>query len=55
MKHTPNHPLPPTLSQVFNIIDILINKKNLSLRDNPQIEGFIQKMRDQAHKLSKKK
>ena len=32
----------------------LINEKNLSLRDNPQIEGFIQKMRDQAHKLSKK-
>ncbi len=32
----------------------LINEKNLSLKDNPQIEGFIQKMRDQAHKLSKK-
>ena len=32
----------------------LIDEKNLSLKDNPQIEGFIQKMRDQAHKLSKK-
>ena len=32
----------------------LINEKNLSLKDNPQIEGFIQKMRDQAHKLSKR-
>ena len=32
----------------------LINEKNLSLKDNPQIEGFIQKIRDQAHKLSKK-
>ena len=32
----------------------LLNEKNLSLKDNPQIEGFIQKMRDQAHKLSKK-
>ncbi len=32
----------------------LINEKNLSLKGNPQIEGFIQKMRDQAHKLSKK-
>ena len=32
----------------------LINEKNLSFKDNPQIEGFIQKMRDQAHKLSKK-
>ncbi len=32
----------------------LINEKNISLKDNPQIEGFIQKMRDQAHKLSKK-
>ena len=32
----------------------LINEKNLSLKDSPQIEGFIQKMRDQAHKLSKK-
>ena len=32
----------------------LLNEKNLSLKDSPQIEGFIQKMRDQAHKLSKK-
>ena len=32
----------------------LLDEKNLSLKDNPQIEGFIQKMRDQAHKLSKK-
>ncbi len=32
----------------------LIDEKNLSLKDNPQIEGFIQKMRDQAHKLSKR-
>ena len=32
----------------------LIDEKNLPLKDNPQIEGFIQKMRDQAHKLSKK-
>ncbi len=32
----------------------LIDEKNLSLKDNPQIEGFIQEMRDQAHKLSKK-
>ena len=32
----------------------LLNEKNLSLKDNPKIEGFIQKMRDQAHKLSKK-
>tara|TARA_Y100001970_G_scaffold54633_1_gene69307 strand:+ start:312 stop:1352 length:1041 start_codon:yes stop_codon:yes gene_type:complete len=30
MKHTPNHPLPPTLSQVFNIIDILIKKKKFN-------------------------
>ena len=31
-----------------------LSEKNLSLKDSPQIEGFIQKMRDQAHKLSKK-
>ncbi len=31
-----------------------LNEKNLSLKDSPQIEGFIQKIRDQAHKLSKK-
>ncbi len=31
-----------------------LNEKNLSLKDSPQIEGFVQKMRDQAHKLSKK-
>ena len=31
-----------------------LREKNLSLKDSPQIEGFIQKMRDQAHKLSKK-
>ena len=27
---------------------------NLSLKENPQIEGFIQKMRDKAHNISKK-
>ncbi len=31
-----------------------LSEKNLSLKDSPQIEGFIQKIRDQAHKLSKK-
>ena len=30
------------------------NDKNISLKENPQIEGFIQKMRDKAHNLSKK-
>ena len=29
-------------------------ERNISLREVPQIEGFIQKMRDKAHKLSKK-
>jgi len=31
-----------------------LQQKNLSLKENPQIEGFIQKMRDKAHNLSKK-
>ena len=31
-----------------------LQQKNLSLKDNPQIEGFIQKMRDRAHNISKK-
>ena len=31
-----------------------LQQKNLSLKDNPQIEGFIQKMRDKAHNISKK-
>ena len=31
-----------------------INQKNISLKDSPQVEGFIQKMRDKAHTLSKK-
>ncbi len=31
-----------------------LTDKNLSLKDVPQIEGFIQKMRDRAHNLSKK-
>jgi excinuclease ABC subunit C len=31
-----------------------LRQKNLSLKENPQIEGFIQKMRDKAHNLSKK-
>ena len=31
-----------------------LQKKNLSLKENPQIEGFIQKMRDRAHNISKK-
>ena len=30
------------------------NDKNISLKESPQIEGFIQKMRDKAHNLSKK-
>ena len=43
------------LKEILDLTDIiLINEKNLSLKDSPQIEGFIQKMRDQAHKLSKK-
>ena len=29
-------------------------ERNISLREVPQIEGFIQKMRDKAHNLSKK-
>ena len=31
-----------------------LQQKNLSLKENPQIEGFIQKMRDKAHNISKK-
>ncbi len=31
-----------------------LNQKNISLKDTPQVEGFIQKMRDKAHNLSKK-
>tara|TARA_B100000965_G_scaffold388732_1_gene393587 strand:+ start:2313 stop:4115 length:1803 start_codon:yes stop_codon:yes gene_type:complete len=31
-----------------------LKDKNISLKDTPQIEGFIQKMRDRAHNLSKK-
>ena len=31
-----------------------LTDKNISLKDVPQIEGFIQKMRDRAHNLSKK-
>ncbi len=31
-----------------------LQNKNISLKDTPQIEGFIQKMRDKAHNLSKK-
>ena len=31
-----------------------LQQNNLSLKENPQIEGFIQKMRDKAHNLSKK-
>ena len=31
-----------------------LQQKNLSLKEKPQIEGFIQKMRDKAHNLSKK-
>ena len=31
-----------------------LQKKNISLKDSPKIEGFIQKLRDKAHNLSKK-
>ena len=31
-----------------------LKDKNISLKETPQIEGFIQKMRDKAHNLSKK-
>ncbi len=31
-----------------------LKEKNISLNETPQIEGFIQKMRDKAHNLSKK-
>ena len=31
-----------------------LHERNISLKDSPKIEGFIQKLRDKAHNLSKK-